>query len=128
MFNLTNKQAKVLDELIMMERPQKPRMRGFPSGYLQTSARRNMIISSRKEVMTMAYRRKARRGEMEEITRWYDDETLKWVRTYGEEGIEKYEEVYTWKTKNGEVRHSKNPKYAFKKIMEVKYGNLGYND
>lgn len=66
--------------------------------------------------------------EMEEITRWYDDETLKWVRTYGEEGMEKYEEIYAWKTKNGEVRHSKNPKYAFKKIMEEKYGNMEYDD
>lgn len=66
--------------------------------------------------------------EMEEITRWYGDEALKWVRIYGEEGMEKYEEIYAWKTKNGEVRHSKNPKYAFKKIMEEKYGNLGYDD
>lgn len=66
--------------------------------------------------------------EMEEITRWYDDDALKWVRTYGEEGMEKYEPIYAWKTKNGKVRHSKNPKYAYKKIMEEEYGNLEYDD
>lgn len=66
--------------------------------------------------------------EMEEITRWYDDEALKWVRTYKKEETGWYETVYAWKTKNGEVRHSKNPKYAFKKIMEEKYGNLEYDD
>lgn len=66
--------------------------------------------------------------EMEEIAKWYDDEILKWVKIYKEGEIEKYEEIYTWKTKKGEIRQSKNPKYAFKKIMEEKYGNMGYDD
>jgi hypothetical protein len=66
--------------------------------------------------------------EMEEITRWYGDDVLKWVRTYNNGETGWYEEVYSWITKNGEVRHSKNPKYVFKKIMEEKYGNLGYDD
>ncbi len=66
--------------------------------------------------------------EMEEITKWYDDEILKWVKIYEEGEIEKYEEIYAWKTKKGEIRHSKNQKYAFNKIMEEKYGNLGYDD
>lgn len=66
--------------------------------------------------------------EMEEITRWYGNDALKWVRTYGEEGMEKYEPIYAWKTKNGKVKHSKNPKYVYKKIMEEKYGNMGYDD
>lgn len=66
--------------------------------------------------------------EMEEITKWYDNEILKWMKIYKEGEIEKYEEIYAWKTKKGEIRHSKNQKYAFKKIMEVKYGNMGYDD
>lgn len=66
--------------------------------------------------------------EMEEITRWYGDDAQKWVRTYKEGELDKYEPIYAWKTKNGEVRHSKNPKYAFEKIMEEKYGNTGYDD
>lgn len=66
--------------------------------------------------------------EMEETTRWYDDDVLKWVRTYNNGKTDRYEEVYSWTTKNGEARHSKNPKYVFKKIMEEKYGNLGYDD
>lgn len=67
-------------------------------------------------------------NEMEEITKWYSDKILKWIKIYEKGEIEKYEEIYAWKTKNGEVRHSKNPKYAFKKIMEEKYGNLGHDD
>lgn len=66
--------------------------------------------------------------EMEEITRWYDDDVLKWVRTYNNGETGWYEEVYSWITKNGEFRYDKNPKYVFKKIMEEKYGNLGYDD
>lgn len=66
--------------------------------------------------------------EMEEITKWYDNEILKWIKIYKEGEIEKYEEIYAWKTKKGEIRHSKNQKYAFKKIMEEKYGNMGYDD
>lgn len=66
--------------------------------------------------------------EMEEITKWYDDEILKWVKLYKEGEIEKYEKIFTWKTKKGKISHSKNPKYAFKKIMEEKYGNMGYDD
>lgn len=63
MFNLTNKQAKVLDELIMMEKATETKNAWISFRLLATSARRNMIISSRKEVMIMAYRRKARRGD-----------------------------------------------------------------
>ena len=66
--------------------------------------------------------------EMEEITRWYGDDVLKWVKIYNNGETGWYETVYAWKTKNGEVRHSKDPKYAFKKIMEEKYGNTGYDD
>ena len=66
--------------------------------------------------------------EMEEITRWYGDDVLKWVKIYNNGETGWYETVYAWKTKNGKVRHSKDPKYAFEKIMEVKYGNLGYDD
>lgn len=66
--------------------------------------------------------------EMEEITKWYGNEILKWIKIYKEGETEKYEEIYSWKTQKGEIRHSKNQKYAFKKIMEEKYGNLGYDD
>ena len=66
--------------------------------------------------------------EMEEITKWYGDEILKWIKIYKKGEVEKYEEIYAWKTKSEEVRQSKNEKYAFEKIMEEKYGNLGYDD
>ena len=60
MFNLTNKQAKMLDELITMEKAKETKNAWISFRLL---ANVNMIISSRKEVMKMAYRRKARRGD-----------------------------------------------------------------
>lgn len=69
--------------------------------------------------------------EMKEITKWYFYISLKWmeitIKKEGEE-IVKTREIYTWGDKNKKIRYSQNPKYAYKKIMEVMYGNLGYDD
>ena len=69
--------------------------------------------------------------EMKEITKWYFYISLKWMEiTIKEEGEEivKTREIYTWGDENKKIRYSQNPKYVYKKIMEVMYGNLGYDD
>ena len=69
--------------------------------------------------------------EMRKLTDWYDYTCTKWSETtISEEAKEavKTKVIYTWRDKEGKIRYSKDPKYAFKKIMEVKYGNLGYDD
>ena len=67
--------------------------------------------------------------EMRELTDWYD--YTKWSEiTINEEAKEvvKTRVIYTWRDKEGKIRYSQDPKYTFRKIMEVKYGNLGYDD
>ena len=69
--------------------------------------------------------------EMKEFTKWYEYICMKWLEiTINEEmkRIVKTREIYTWKDEEEKVRYSQNQKYTFKKIMEVKYGNLGYDD
>lgn len=69
--------------------------------------------------------------EMRKLTDWYDYTCTKWSEiTINEEAKEavKTRVIYTWRDKEGKIRYSQDPKYAFKKIMEVKYGNLGYDD
>ena len=58
--------------------------------------------------------------EMKEITKWYFYKE--------EEEIVKTKEIYTWEDENKKIRYSQNPKYAYKKIMEVTHGNTGYDD
>lgn len=66
--------------------------------------------------------------EMKEITKWYGQYyCLKWLEVNTEEEL-KEREIYTWRNKKGEVRYSQNKKYAFKKVMEALYGNMGYDD
>jgi hypothetical protein len=69
--------------------------------------------------------------EMRELTDWYDYTCTKWSEiTISEEAKEavKTRVIYTWRDEEGKIRYSQDPKYAFKKIMEAKYGNLGYDD
>lgn len=68
--------------------------------------------------------------EMKEMTKWYEHICMKWLElTINEEMKEiASREIYTWEDEKGRIRYSQSPKYTFKKIMEVKYGNLGYDD
>ena len=69
--------------------------------------------------------------EMKEITKWYFYISLKWLEITirkEEEEIVKTKEIYTWEDENKKIRYSQNPKYAYKKIMEVTHGNTGYDD
>ena len=63
MFNLTNKQAKVLDELIMMEKATETKNAWISFRLLANVSAKEYDNIKQKEVMTMAYRRKARRGD-----------------------------------------------------------------
>jgi hypothetical protein len=69
--------------------------------------------------------------EMKELTDWYDYTCTMWSEiTIDEETMKvvKTKVIYTWRDKERKIRYSKDPKYTFKKITEVKYGNLGYDD
>lgn len=68
--------------------------------------------------------------EMKEMTKWYEYICMKWLVVIINEEMKKIitREIYTWEDEEGRIRYSQSPKYTFKKIMEVKYGNLGYDD
>lgn len=55
---------------------------------------------------------------------------MKWLEVTINEEMKQIitREIYTWEDEEGRIKYSLNPKYTFKKIMEVKYGNLGYDD
>ena len=60
--------------------------------------------------------------EMKELTDWYDYTCVKWSEiTIDEEAMEivKTKVIYAWRDKEGKIRYSKDPKYAFKKITEL---------
>lgn len=66
--------------------------------------------------------------EVKAISSWYGDRIERWVKVYEKNGVKTHETIYTWKRKDGSVRISKNPRYIYKKIMEERNGNLGYDD
>lgn len=66
--------------------------------------------------------------EMRKLTDWYDYTCTKWSEiTINEEAKEavKTREIFTWRDKEGKIRYSQDPKYTFKKIMEVKIWKSG---
>lgn len=68
--------------------------------------------------------------EMKEMTKWYEHICMKWLEVTINEKMKEIasREIYTWEDEETRIRYSQSPKYTFKKIMEVKYGNLGYDD
>uniref|UniRef100_A0AAU8AW30 Uncharacterized protein n=1 Tax=Dulem virus 182 TaxID=3145659 RepID=A0AAU8AW30_9VIRU len=68
--------------------------------------------------------------EMKEMTQWNEHICMKWLEITINGEMEEIvtREIYTWEDEKKKIRYSQSPKYTFKKIMKVKYGNLGYDD
>lgn len=81
----------------------------------------------------MVYRTEAAcsEQEMKERAKWRIYICLRWLEISIKEDLKeivKTREIYTWEDEKGRIRYSQDPKYVYKKIMEAKYGNLGYDD